>query len=333
MAIAIRNLRAEDYPRVIAVLDEWFGGRPMTAMLSRLFFEHFGETSFAAEGLGGALAGFLCGFLSPSRPGEAFVHFVGVDPDHRREGVGRRLYERFFEEVAAEGCGTVECITSPANVASIAFHRRLGFEAQPGTAVTEDGVPYVPNYSVGQPRVVLRKALSLTPAGDRASRRLRARAHTRVIMDALDAIERRDAPRVAELFDPEVELHWPTALPYGGTFRGLSRPGPTWEDTWTSLQPTEADRRMDPRVIGAGGDEVVVLWHQRGRRPTGERLDTEVLGLYEVSRGKIRRAQMFYFDPGRVVDFLSRTSASAPDSSAQARGDEQQTHPDQGGGL
>ena len=41
-----------------------------------LFFEHFTDTSFAAE-CDGRLAGFLAGFISQSRPGEAYIHFVG----------------------------------------------------------------------------------------------------------------------------------------------------------------------------------------------------------------------------------------------------------------
>ena len=43
--------------------------------------------------------GFVCGFLSQTDPEEAYIHFVGVSPEHRGGGVGRTLYERFFAEV------------------------------------------------------------------------------------------------------------------------------------------------------------------------------------------------------------------------------------------
>jgi ketosteroid isomerase-like protein len=83
------------------------------------------------------------------------------------------------------------------------------------------------------------------------------------------------------------------------------------EDTWIPLQPTEAERRLSPRLVTANGNEVVVLWHQRGLSPGGERLDTEVLGMYEVRDGKLLRAQMFYFDAAAVADFLARAKEQA----------------------
>jgi ketosteroid isomerase-like protein len=58
-------------------------------------------------------------------------------------------------------------------------------------------------------------------------------------------------------------------------------------------------------VIAASEDEVVVLWHQRGRDQAGRQLDTPVLGLYQVREGKLARAQMFYFDPLAAAEFLS----------------------------
>jgi GNAT superfamily N-acetyltransferase len=93
--VTMRTLRPSDHRAVIAVIDDWWGGRPMAAMLPRLFFEHFADTSFAAD-RAGTLVGFLVGFLSQSRPGEAYIHFVGVHPGERGHGLGRRLYEAFF---------------------------------------------------------------------------------------------------------------------------------------------------------------------------------------------------------------------------------------------
>ena len=45
----IRHAEPRDYGRVIAVVDEWWGGREMRAMLPKLFFVHFQSTSFVAE--------------------------------------------------------------------------------------------------------------------------------------------------------------------------------------------------------------------------------------------------------------------------------------------
>lgn len=148
----IRPLRPSDFAPVIAVIDEWWGGRTMAPMLPRLFFDHFTDTSFAAD-RDGALAGFLVGFVSQSQPGTAYIHFVGVDPGERGHGVGRRLYGTFFDAVRARGCTRVRAVTSPVNTGSVAFHRRMGFGLEPGD-VQVHGIPVAAGYDgPGQDRV------------------------------------------------------------------------------------------------------------------------------------------------------------------------------------
>lgn len=131
-----------------------------------------------------------------------------------------------------------------------------------------------------------------------------------VVLESFRAVERRDREGLAALQVPNIEFHWPLSLPYGGIARGRGdevRPSPgreLWMTTWDPFQPTEAERAMDPRVVAVGGDEVVVLWHQRAVDAAGERLDEPVLGLYEVRKGLLARAQMFYFDPVAVEAYL-----------------------------
>ena len=120
-----------------------------------------------------------------------------------------------------------------------------------------------------------------------------------LLLKAFSAIERRNDQQFSELLHPDFEIHWPPSLPYG---TGKDR---TWSDTWNLLQPTGAERSMDPRVVAANEDEVVVLWRQRGISFSGERFETEVLGLYRVRDGKLARAQMFYFDTAAVAKFLA----------------------------
>ena len=123
----IRAAEPSDYGRVIDVIDEWWGGREMAAMLPKLFFVHFRDTSFVAEE-DGALAGFLCGFRSQTFDDEAYVHFLGIDPARRGAGLGRELYECFFAAVAPRR--VVRAVTSPVNESSVAFHRAIGFEVE-----------------------------------------------------------------------------------------------------------------------------------------------------------------------------------------------------------
>lgn len=135
-----------------------------------------------------------------------------------------------------------------------------------------------------------------------------------VVLRTFRAVEERDAESLFALYHPDVEFHDAPSLPYGGSFRGrdairerLERaPGETWLGTWGPLQPTEAERSMQPRVIAASEAEVVVLYRQRAVDPAGDRLDAPVLGLYEVRDGKFARAQMFHFDTAALVDFLAR---------------------------
>jgi ketosteroid isomerase-like protein len=135
--------------------------------------------------------------------------------------------------------------------------------------------------------------------------------NVQVMHNIFSAIERRDTQRFRELVHLDVEMHWPASLPYGGTARGLMPQEPTWSATWIPLQPSEAEQRMDPRVVAASAEEVVVLWRQRGVTPAGDRCDEEVLGLYYVRGGKLARAQMFYFDTAAVVRFLAKAKGQA----------------------
>jgi predicted GNAT superfamily acetyltransferase len=144
MTFQIRQLSTADYPFVISVLDQWWGGRQMADKLPRLFFEHFADTSFAAE-RDGKLAGFLVGFISQSRSGEAYIHFVGVDPAERGSGLGRLLYQAFFQAAEARGGVLVRAVTSPVNRGSVAFHQRMGFRLEPGD-VAVDGIPVSSGY-------------------------------------------------------------------------------------------------------------------------------------------------------------------------------------------
>ncbi len=127
--ITLRTATAADYDPIIAVVDDWWG-RPIRSALPRVFLDHFHATSTIAE-TDGALAGFLVGFLSPSQPEAAYIHFVGVDPALRGNGLARVLYERFFALATADGRRVVRAITAPHNAGSIAFHTALGFTVTP----------------------------------------------------------------------------------------------------------------------------------------------------------------------------------------------------------
>jgi ribosomal protein S18 acetylase RimI-like enzyme len=134
-ALQLRGAVEADYPAVAAAIQAWWtlpgldtpsAARERAALVPRLWLQHFAATSLIAE-RDGRLVGFLIGFLSQDRVDEAYIHFVGVAPDERGRGTGRRLYEHFFAIGRAAGRDRVRCVTSPTNTLSIAFHEAMGF--------------------------------------------------------------------------------------------------------------------------------------------------------------------------------------------------------------
>ena len=65
----------------------------------------------------------------------------------------------------------------------------------------------------------------------------------------------------------------------------------SWEEVSEPFQPLSevTTRKMNPRIIASSGKLVAVLWHQRGVNRHGERLNCEVLGLYQVRDGLLYR--------------------------------------------
>jgi N-acetylglutamate synthase-like GNAT family acetyltransferase len=150
--LTTRHPTVADHLRILAVLDAWWGGLggergqlERSLLVPRLFLQHFADTSYVVERADGAVGAFLVGFHSQSQPEVAYVHFVGVAPDLRRQRVAAGLYERFIEGARAAGARRVQAITSPANLTSRAFHLGMGFELDPSECVVE-GVPIQVDY-------------------------------------------------------------------------------------------------------------------------------------------------------------------------------------------
>ncbi|WP_117148784.1 MULTISPECIES: GNAT family N-acetyltransferase [Paraliobacillus] len=152
----IRNIKSDDSEKITPLLHDWWGGRDMS--IPRLFFNHFQDTSFVIEA-DHKIIGFLIGFESQSKRGEAYIHFVGVEPSFRNKKIANKLYNLFIEEVKKNGVNKLTCITSIVNKNSIAFHTRIGFDIVPGDKKI-DGINVHSNYDgVGVDRVLFVKQL------------------------------------------------------------------------------------------------------------------------------------------------------------------------------
>ena len=91
-----RPARAADYDTIAGVVDDWWG-RPVLSSLPRLFLDHFHRTSLIAEATEG-MSGFLVGIVSPSELDQAYIHFVGVCPQARKNGFGPHAVRRILPD-------------------------------------------------------------------------------------------------------------------------------------------------------------------------------------------------------------------------------------------
>ena len=148
----IRGVTKTDFDYIVSVLDRWWGG-PSSDRAHPVFFYELGRDALIAE-KDGEVVGFLLGFFAGGQapcdePTVAYVHLVGIHPEHRRLGVGKELYARFTERASKAGAATLKAITTVGNEGSARFHEALGFES---TEVADYAGP-------GRSRVVFTKDL------------------------------------------------------------------------------------------------------------------------------------------------------------------------------
>jgi len=127
-----------------------------------------------------------------------------------------------------------------------------------------------------------------------------------IVLEAFAAVDTRDDERLKRVSHPDASFMWPESLQPSHFRTAQGKPATSWEEVWAPFQPLPEfiTRKMNPQIVGSNGGLVTVLWHQRGVNRRGERLDCEVLGLYEVRDGLLYSAQMFYFDSAAVRKFL-----------------------------
>ncbi|UCH30095.1 MAG: GNAT family N-acetyltransferase [Myxococcales bacterium] len=121
----IRGLTKADYDYIISVLDQWWGG-PAGRRADPMFFYEFGEHALVAE-QDGRVIGFLLGVMVPAPSATGYVHLVGIHPDHRRRGVGKRLYEHYTERCRAAGMKRLKSLASSGHEGPVQFHQSMGF--------------------------------------------------------------------------------------------------------------------------------------------------------------------------------------------------------------
>ena len=101
--LTFRRPTEADHPRVVDVIDHWWGSGGCGICCPRLWLEHFSGTSWIVEREDGRLAGFVVAFVSQDHPDTGYVHMIAAEPNRRRRGLGRALYERAFADLAERG--------------------------------------------------------------------------------------------------------------------------------------------------------------------------------------------------------------------------------------
>lgn len=71
------------------------------------------------------LAGFA---ITEDQHGPIWIHWYGVNPDHRGHGVGRAILQHMIASAPERGGTRIWCDTRTNNVGSIALLEELGFE-------------------------------------------------------------------------------------------------------------------------------------------------------------------------------------------------------------
>ncbi|SHF58813.1 GNAT family N-acetyltransferase [Streptoalloteichus hindustanus] len=164
--LEVRQAHVSDHRALVECVQSWWGdsrtpeeARELSLLLPRLFLQFFSSTSLVVRD-GTGIRAFLVGFHAADNETEAYIHFVGVDPQLRGQGIARRLYEAFFQRAAEAGRREVRAITSPNNAGSIAFHQALGFTLEPGDREV-DGLSVHSDYDgPGQDRVCFHRRIT-----------------------------------------------------------------------------------------------------------------------------------------------------------------------------
>jgi ribosomal protein S18 acetylase RimI-like enzyme len=125
--VNIRNLRPEDYDRLVALWDE--AGLPYRPQgrdqRERIAREIEGECSiFLAADDEGRLVGAVLG-THDGRKG--WVNRLAVLPSHRGRGIGRALVAGLEDRLLELGIEIVTCLIEDWNENSMAFFERIGY--------------------------------------------------------------------------------------------------------------------------------------------------------------------------------------------------------------
>ena len=152
----IQQCSEPDFLEILGRVEEFWGSGRNRTFHHPIFIREFGDTALVARDET-KVRGYLFGFISQTEPA-AYVHLVATDPEARRQGIARKLYDHFVDIGRKRGCTKLKAITTVSNKDSIAFHTSLGMKmvGKPNP----EGLSIVKDYSgPGEDRIVFYKRI------------------------------------------------------------------------------------------------------------------------------------------------------------------------------
>ena len=122
-SMRILRLSPGDESVVLAGAD-LFDAAPTEAWAAK-FLASEGHHLLVASGDDEEPIGFVTGVETthPDKGTEMFLYELGVDPEHRKQGVGRALVEALADLAQGRGCYGMWVATEPDNIAALATYR------------------------------------------------------------------------------------------------------------------------------------------------------------------------------------------------------------------
>lgn len=156
----VESMTIHDFRAVVSDLESFWGNYRAESLHHPMFIYEFGNTAYCIKREGRTIA-YCLSFFSQTAP-ISYVHALAVRRDFHGQGLGRSLYERVIRSASDANCEAIKAISTPENTASLAFHRKLGFELH-GSSI-ENGAPLFRDYAgPGQHRVVMVRSLIQSP--------------------------------------------------------------------------------------------------------------------------------------------------------------------------
>ncbi|HZY92591.1 MAG TPA: GNAT family N-acetyltransferase [Thermoplasmata archaeon] len=121
---ALREFRPEDIPDIVQIVSEALHEHYDSALYQSLSLQWPAGFLVATDGYDRPV-GFLLGVNQVE--GEARILMFAVDRDHRQQGIGSLVMERFFARCRARGLRRVTLEVRVSNATAIRFYSHYGY--------------------------------------------------------------------------------------------------------------------------------------------------------------------------------------------------------------